>query len=214
MRRANVQLQADRRSEILEAAQTLLCAFGLPPDLDAGDLRRGRHEPGQSLSLLPLQGRRSSPASRSATAPRPRSSSPRSSRAPDFFDGSRGARAASSGRAQRRRSRALRRDHGGEPPQSRRRAHLSGHRGRRAGALHRDAAAAPPSAAKSRRDIDFDGTVTVLLALADGLSWRRAVEPSFNAEAVMPIVLDMVDHMLVSPAPRADDSRTGESHEG
>src|SRR3954447_13853149 len=31
------------------------------------------------------------------------------------------------------------------------------------------------------RDIDFDGTVTVLFALADGLSWRRAVEPSFNA---------------------------------
>ena len=33
-----------------------------------------------------------------------------------------------------------------------------------------------------RRDIDLDGTVTVLFALADGLSWRRAVEPSFNAE--------------------------------
>src|SRR5882724_6870718 len=41
-----------------------------------------------------------------------------------------------------------------------------------------------------RRDIDLDGTVTVLFALADGLSWRRAVEPSFNAEAVLPIVLD------------------------
>src|SRR4029434_5131536 len=43
-----------------------------------------------------------------------------------------------------------------------------------------------------RRDIELDGTVTVLFALADGLSWRRAVEPSFNAEAVMPIVLRMV----------------------
>ena len=49
------------------------------------------------------------------------------------------------------------------------------------------------------RDIDFDGTVTVLFALADGLSWRRAVEPSFNAEAVMPIVLGMV-RQLLNPA--------------
>jgi len=48
-------------------------------------------------------------------------------------------------------------------------------------------------------DIDFDGTVTVLFALADGLSWRRAVEPSFNAEAVMPIVLGMV-RQLLNPA--------------
>jgi AcrR family transcriptional regulator len=49
------------------------------------------------------------------------------------------------------------------------------------------------------RDIDFDGTVTVLFALAVGLSWRRAVEPSFNAEAVMPIVLGMV-RQLLNPA--------------
>src|SRR3979490_3020136 len=47
-----------------------------------------------------------------------------------------------------------------------------------------------------RRDLDFDGTVTVLFALADGLSWRRAVEPSFNTEAVMPIVLGMVEQLL------------------
>jgi hypothetical protein len=50
-----------------------------------------------------------------------------------------------------------------------------------------------------RRDIDFDGTVTVLFALADGLSWRRAVEPSFNAEGVMPIVLGIVEEMLINP---------------
>ena len=50
-----------------------------------------------------------------------------------------------------------------------------------------------------RRDIDLDGTVTVLFALADGLSWRRAVEPSFNAVAVMPIVLGMVRQLLLDP---------------
>ena len=56
-----------------------------------------------------------------------------------------------------------------------------------------------------RRDIELDGTVTVLFALADGLSWRRAVEPSFDAEAVMPIVLRMVEQLL---APSANDNQT------
>jgi AcrR family transcriptional regulator len=54
--------------------------------------------------------------------------------------------------------------------------------------------------AEIRRDLDFDGAVTVLFALADGLSWRRAVEPSFNAEAVMPLVLGMVEQLLTKPA--------------
>jgi len=58
------------------------------------------------------------------------------------------------------------------------------------------------------RDIDFDGTVTVLFALADGLSWRRAVEPSFNAEAVMPIVLGMV-RQLLNPATDNDNTIRG-----
>jgi AcrR family transcriptional regulator len=59
-----------------------------------------------------------------------------------------------------------------------------------------------------RRDVDFDGTVTVLFALADGLSWRRAVEPSFNAEAVMPLVLRMVEQLLVNSVPH-NDNRAG-----
>ena len=57
-------------------------------------------------------------------------------------------------------------------------------------------------------NIDFDGTVTVLFALADGLSWRRAVEPSFNAEAVMPIVLGMV-RQLLNPATDNDNTIRG-----
>jgi TetR/AcrR family transcriptional regulator, repressor for uid operon len=50
--------------------------------------------------------------------------------------------------------------------------------------------------------------VTVLFALADGLSWRRAVEPSFNAEAVMPLVLRMVEQLLVNSVPH-NDNRAG-----
>jgi AcrR family transcriptional regulator len=60
-----------------------------------------------------------------------------------------------------------------------------------------------------RRDLDFDGAVTVLFALADGLSWRRAVEPSFNAEAVIPLVLGMVEQLLTK-APSANDNKTGD----
>ena len=60
-----------------------------------------------------------------------------------------------------------------------------------------------------RRDLDFDGTVTVLFALADGLSWRRAVEPSFNTEAVMPIVLGMVEQLLAKPASDSDNKTWG-----
>jgi TetR/AcrR family transcriptional regulator, repressor for uid operon len=61
-----------------------------------------------------------------------------------------------------------------------------------------------------RRDLDFDGAVTVLFALADGLSWRRAVQPSFNAEAVMPLVLGMVEQLLTRSA-SANDNKTGEA---
>ena len=61
-----------------------------------------------------------------------------------------------------------------------------------------------------RHDLDFDGAVTVLFALADGLSWRRAVEPSFNAEAVMPLVLGMVEQLLTRSA-SANDNKTGDS---
>ena len=60
-----------------------------------------------------------------------------------------------------------------------------------------------------RRDLDFDGTVTVLFALADGLSWRRAVEPSFNTKAVMPIVLGMVEQLLTKSASIGDNKTWG-----
>jgi len=62
-----------------------------------------------------------------------------------------------------------------------------------------------------RRDLDLDGVVTVLFALADGLSWRRAVEPDFNTEAVMPLVLRMVEQLLVNPAPQNDNGAEGQS---
>jgi AcrR family transcriptional regulator len=68
-------------------------------------------------------------------------------------------------------------------------------------ALLRDAAAR----GEIRRDIDLDGTVTVLCALGDGLSWRRTVEPSFSTAAVMPLVLGLLRQLLFE-TPKPKDS--------
>jgi AcrR family transcriptional regulator len=46
-------------------------------------------------------------------------------------------------------------------------------------------------------DIDFEGVVTMMMVIADGVWWRRAVDPNFNAEAVLPIFMDITRHMLV-----------------
>jgi AcrR family transcriptional regulator len=48
-------------------------------------------------------------------------------------------------------------------------------------------------------EVDLDGAATMLMVLADGLSWRRASDPSFKAEAALPHVLHMVECLLVRP---------------
>jgi AcrR family transcriptional regulator len=45
-------------------------------------------------------------------------------------------------------------------------------------------------------DIDFDTIVTMLMIIVDGVWWRRAVDPKFNAEAVLPLFLHLTGHML------------------
>ena len=47
-----------------------------------------------------------------------------------------------------------------------------------------------------RREIDLTSAATVLLVLADGISWRRAVDPHFDAEKLLPMVLQMVACLL------------------
>ena len=48
-------------------------------------------------------------------------------------------------------------------------------------------------------EVDLDGAATALMVLGDGMSWRRACDPSFKAEAVLPHVLHMVHCLLVRP---------------
>jgi AcrR family transcriptional regulator len=45
-------------------------------------------------------------------------------------------------------------------------------------------------------DVDFDGVVTMLMIIADGVWWRRALEPDFDPKAVLPIFMDVTRHML------------------
>jgi AcrR family transcriptional regulator len=205
MRRANVQLQADRRSEILSAAQACfaragfhqtsmqeICAeAGMSPgnlyryfrskeEIIAGIVERDRVDAAQQLTAVG---------------------------AGDFFEGLAGlaqhhlversveeVALCAEIMAESRRNPAVAR------------IYQDMERDMRARFIELLRSAAQRG--EIRRDVDFDGTVTVLFALADGLSWRRAVEPSFNAEAVMPLVLRMVERLLVDPTP-GNDNRAG-----
>ncbi len=60
-----------------------------------------------------------------------------------------------------------------------------------------------------RADLDVDAAATVLMVLGDGMSWRRAVESNFDAERVLPMILQMV-HCLLSK-PDHDAGKSGES---
>lgn len=63
-------------------------------------------------------------------------------------------------------------------------------------------------------EIDFEGAAVVLMALADGLSMRRAVQPDFNAETVLPMILHMVHCMLVRPGGTPARETREKVHEG
>ena len=208
MRRANMQLQADRRDEILAAAQACfaragfhqtsmqeICAeAGMSPgslyryfrskeDIIAGIAERDRAETAQQFAAVDSAG--------------------------DFFDGLAAlaqhhlversveeVALCAEIMAESRRNPAVARIY--QDMEADVRARFI--------ALLRSAA----ERGEVRHDLDFDGAVTVLFALADGLSWRRAVEPSFNAEAVMPLVLGMVEQLLTRSA-SANDNKTGDS---
>jgi TetR/AcrR family transcriptional repressor of uid operon len=54
-------------------------------------------------------------------------------------------------------------------------------------------------------DVNFDGVVTMLMVIADGVWWRRALDRDFDPEAVVPIFMDIMRHMLRGrPAAVAD----------
>lgn len=50
-----------------------------------------------------------------------------------------------------------------------------------------------------RADLDVEAAAIVLMVLGDGMSWRRSVEKGFDAERVLPLVLKMVHCLLAKP---------------
>jgi AcrR family transcriptional regulator len=48
-------------------------------------------------------------------------------------------------------------------------------------------------------DLDVERAAIVLLAIGDGIEWRRAVDPSFEPDAVLPLILRMVRCLLAGP---------------
>ncbi len=65
-------------------------------------------------------------------------------------------------------------------------------------------------------DVDFEGVVTMLMVIADGVWWRRALDPDFDPEAILPIFMNITRHMLRSrPRSVPDPNRqTAVSKEG
>jgi TetR/AcrR family transcriptional regulator, repressor for uid operon len=49
-------------------------------------------------------------------------------------------------------------------------------------------------------DIDLERTVVMLLALGDGLEWRRATDPNFNIETVFPLIMQIARCLLNAKA--------------
>jgi TetR/AcrR family transcriptional repressor of uid operon len=50
-------------------------------------------------------------------------------------------------------------------------------------------------------DVDLDGVVTMLMIIADGVWWRRALDPQFRAEAMVPVFMDVARHLLRGRTP-------------
>jgi TetR/AcrR family transcriptional repressor of uid operon len=197
MRRANVQRQSDRRLEILDAAQRCFARSGFhgasmqeicaEAEMSPGNLYR--YFPSKEALIAGICERNRAEAADSLLAV---------DQAPGFFDG----------------LAALARHHLVERPEeeaglcaeimaeSRRNPEIARlHReleldikNRLVDMLRRAAGRGEISA-----QVDLDSAATMLMVLADGMSWRRASDPTFNAETVLPHVLQMVNCLLGRP---------------
>jgi TetR/AcrR family transcriptional regulator, repressor for uid operon len=45
-------------------------------------------------------------------------------------------------------------------------------------------------------DVDLEGAVTMLMIMADGVWWRRALDPQFKPETALPLFMDVVRFLL------------------
>jgi AcrR family transcriptional regulator len=52
-------------------------------------------------------------------------------------------------------------------------------------------------------DADIEGAVDMLMTIADGVWWRRALDRNFRAEALIPVFMDVARHLLRPRVPQA-----------
>jgi AcrR family transcriptional regulator len=52
-------------------------------------------------------------------------------------------------------------------------------------------------------DLDVEAVVQMLMVIADGVWWRRAIDPDFKAEALLPLFMSVTRHMLGRAEPEA-----------
>ncbi len=56
-------------------------------------------------------------------------------------------------------------------------------------------------------DVDVDRAVTMLMIIADGVWWRRALDPAFDPATMVSIFMDMTRHMLRAGPARPHDNQ-------
>jgi AcrR family transcriptional regulator len=56
------------------------------------------------------------------------------------------------------------------------------------------------------RDVDYKSVATMLMIIADGVWWRRALDRNFDAKGVLPIFMDVIRHMLRGRLKRVADA--------
>ncbi|AMN43940.1 TetR/AcrR family transcriptional regulator [Rhodoplanes sp. Z2-YC6860] len=54
------------------------------------------------------------------------------------------------------------------------------------------------------KDADFERAVDMLMLIADGMWWRRALDPNVKADTMIPVFMDVARHLLRS---RSQDAR-------
>jgi AcrR family transcriptional regulator len=200
MRQANTQLQADRRAKILDAAERCFIRSGFhqasmqeicaEAKMSPGNLYR--YFPSKEAIITGISERNRAEAAESFLAVQ---------QAPDFFAGLAG----------------LARHHLVERSadeiglcaeimaESRRSPEIA----RLAQDCERDIRAGITAMLRRAQEageidaaLDLDAASRVLMVLGDGISWRRTVDPGFDPEKVLPLVLKMIGCVLGHPERR------------
>jgi TetR/AcrR family transcriptional regulator, repressor for uid operon len=194
MRRANVQLQSDRRTEILDAAERCFTRYGFHQASMQDICAEAHMSPGNLYRYFP-----SKEALIAGISERNRAdavaSFAKADQAQSFFDGL--AELARHHLVDRTNNEIglcaeIMSESRRNPDIARLYQDIEQDIKKRVVAMLRRAA----ERSEIRRDLDVEAVAIVLMVLGDGMSWRRSVDKDFDAERVLPIILAMVRCLL------------------